>query len=104
MGKRSSFIPELIHGFLHDTEGLLESMEKAMREKRYSDFKDLAHAMKGSAGSVGAQSLYDVCSGVSGVSDEMLGKKASALMHDLVTQYESARYELLAYLERRAAG
>jgi two-component system sensor histidine kinase RpfC len=104
MGKRSSFIPELIHGFLHDTEGLLENMEKAMQEKRYNDFKDLAHAMKGSAGSVGAQSLYDVCSGVSGVSDEMLGKKASALMHDLVTQYESARYELLAYLERRAAG
>ena len=38
-------------------------MEKAMREKRYEDFKDLAHAMKGSAGSVGAQlTLYDVCS------------------------------------------
>jgi two-component system sensor histidine kinase RpfC len=104
MGKRSSFIPELIHGFLHDTEGLLENMEKAIRAKRYEDFKDLAHAMKGSAGSVGAQSLYDICSGISGISDEMLGKKASTLMHDLVTQYESARYELLAYLERRAAG
>jgi two-component system sensor histidine kinase RpfC len=104
MGKRSSFIPELIHGFLHDTEGLLENMEKAMREKHYGDFKDLVHAMKGSAGSVGAQSLYDICSGISGVSDEMLGKNASSLMHDLVTQYESARYELLAYLERRAAG
>jgi two-component system sensor histidine kinase RpfC len=104
MGKRSSFIPELIHGFLHDTEGLLENMEKAIRAKRYDDFKDLAHAMKGSAGSVGAQSLYDICSDISGVSDEMLGKKASALMHDLVTQYESARYELLAYLDRRAAG
>ncbi|WP_172425962.1 ATP-binding protein [Sulfuricaulis limicola] len=104
MGKRSSFIPELIHGFLHDTEGLLENMEKAIRAKRYEDFKDLAHAMKGSAGSVGAQSLYDICSGISGISDETLGKKSSALMHDLVTQYESARYELLAYLERRAAG
>lgn len=104
MGKRSSFIPELIHGFLHDTEGLLDNMEQAMREKRYEDFKDLAHAMKGSAGSVGAQSLYDICSGISGISNEMLGKQASALMHDLVTQYESARYELLAYLEKRAAG
>ena len=103
MGKRSTFIPELIHGFLHDTEGLLEGMEKAMREKRYSDFRDLAHAMKGSAGSVGVQSLYDVCSVISGVCDDLLGKEASALMHDLVTQYESARYELLAYLERRAA-
>jgi two-component system sensor histidine kinase RpfC len=104
MGKRSSFIPELIHGFLHDTEGLLESMEKALRAKRYEDFKDLAHAMKGSAGSVGAQSLYDICSGISGIPDETLGKQASKLMHDLVTQYESARYELLAYLDRRAAG
>ncbi|MHB1140826.1 MAG: ATP-binding protein [Sulfuricaulis sp.] len=104
MGKRSSFIPELIHGFLHDTEGLLESMEKAMRAKRYEDFKDLAHAMKGSAGSVGAQSLYDICSGLSGIADETLDKQASKLMHDLVTQYESARYELLAYLDRRAAG
>jgi two-component system sensor histidine kinase RpfC len=104
MGKRSSFIPELIHGFLHDTEGLLENMEKAIRAKRYEDFKDLAHAMKGSAGSVGAQSLYDLCSGIAGIPDEKLGKQASALMHDLVTQYESARYELLAYLDRRAAG
>ena len=34
----------------------------------------------------------------------MIGEKATALMHDLVTQYESARYELLAYLERRVAG
>ncbi|MEW6331534.1 MAG: ATP-binding protein [Pseudomonadota bacterium] len=104
MGKRSSFIPELIHGFLHDTEGLLENMEKAIREKRYTDFKDIAHAMKGSAGSVGAQSLYDCCAGISGMSDEVLRDTASGLMHNLITQYESARYELLAYLERRAAG
>lgn len=104
MGKRSSFMPELIHGFLQDTEQLLEAMEKAMREKRYKDFKDLAHAMKGSAGSVGAQTLYDICSNVPGMSDEELLKKVSSLMHDLITQYESARYELLAYLEKRAAG
>jgi two-component system sensor histidine kinase RpfC len=104
MGKRSSFMPELIHGFLQDTEQLLEDMEKAMREKRYKDFKDLAHAMKGSAGSVGAQTLYDICSNMPGMPDEELLKKASSLMHDLITQYESARYELLAYLEKRAAG
>ncbi len=104
MGKRSSFMPDLIHGFLHDTEELLHSMEKAAKEKRYKDFKDIAHAMKGSAGSVGAQALYDICSGIPGIPDEMLGKKAASLMHDLVTQYESARYELLAYLEKRAAG
>lgn len=79
-------------------------MEKAMRAKRYEDFKDLAHAMKGSAGSVGAQSLYDVCSEIPGIPDEVLGKKVSSLMHELITQYESVRYELLVYLDKRAAG
>ncbi len=103
MGKRSAFIPELIHGFLHDTEQLLRDMEKAIREKRYKAFRDIAHAMKGSAGSVGAQSLFDICSSIPGMSDEMFRKEASSCMHNLVTQYESARYELLAYLERRAA-
>jgi two-component system sensor histidine kinase RpfC len=104
MGKRSSFIPELIHGFLQDTERLLGEMETALRGKKYGEFKDLVHAIKGSAGSVGAQALYDICASVQDSSDEALRNNASSLMHDLITQYESARYELLAYLERRAAG
>lgn len=103
MGKRSAFIPELIHGFLHDAEQLLSDMEAALREKRGRDFKDTAHALKGSAGSVGAQALYDSCAGISAISEEELINKSSSLMHDLITQYESARYELLAYLKRRAA-
>lgn len=103
MGKRSSFIPELIHGFLHDTEQLLSEMEMALKNKKYGSFKDLVHALKGSAGSVGAQTLYDICAGVPQMTDAMLRDKASSLMHDMITQYESARFELLAYLERRAA-
>jgi len=103
MGKRSAFIPELIHGFLQDAERLLGDMETALRGKKYGDFKDLIHAMKGSAGSVGAQALYDICASVHGMPDEAFRSKASSLMHDLVTQYESVRYELLAYLDRRAA-
>ncbi|MGA9033103.1 MAG: ATP-binding protein [Sulfuricaulis sp.] len=104
MGKRSSFIPELIHGFLKDTERLLGDMETALRLKKYAEFRDLVHAMKGSAGSVGAQALYDICASMHGLPDDTLRNEASSFMHDLITQYESARYELLAYLERRAAG
>ncbi|MHB8743524.1 MAG: hybrid sensor histidine kinase/response regulator [Sulfuricaulis sp.] len=103
MGMRSTFMPELINGFLRDTEQLLHDMGKAIREKRYADFKDLAHAMKGSAGSVGAQSLYDVCIRAFNMKEEVLCNESTSVMHDLVTQYESVRYEFLAYLERRAA-
>lgn len=103
MGKHSTFMPELIHGFLHDTEQLLDDMQMAIKEKRYEDFKDIAHAMKGSAGSVGAQSLYDVCVRAYGMKEEVLFSEATSLMHDFVTQYASARYEFLDYLGKRAA-
>jgi two-component system, sensor histidine kinase RpfC len=103
MGKRSAFMPELIHGFLRDTEQLLGEMEMAIREQRYRSFQDIAHAMKGSAGSVGAQAFYDVCVRAFGMTEEALRSEAASLMHDLVTEYESARYELLAYLKSRAA-
>jgi two-component system sensor histidine kinase RpfC len=104
MGNRPTFIPELIHGFLSDTEHMLGEMESALREKRYSDFKDLAHAIKGSAGNVGAQALYDLSTKTCTMTDDALRREASALMHDLVNQYENVRYEFLAYLDRRAAG
>jgi len=103
MGKRSTFIPELIHGFLSDTEQLLSDMEAAIKEKQYGDFKDLVHAMKGSAGNVGAQALYDVCARVRGMTEDTLRREMGSLMHDLVNQYEATRYELLAYLKRREA-
>jgi len=104
MGKRPTFIPELIHGFLQDTEQLLSDMKDALREKRYGDFKDIAHAIKGSAGNVGAQSLYDLSAKICAMTNDALQREASTLMHNLVTQYESVRYEFLAYLDRRAAG
>ncbi|MHB8624431.1 MAG: hybrid sensor histidine kinase/response regulator [Sulfuricaulis sp.] len=102
MGKHSTFMPELIHGFLRDTELLLDDMQIAIKKKRFKDFKDLVHAMKGSAGSVGAQTLYDTCIRAFGIKEEALPSEAASLMHELVTQYESARYEFLAYLKRRA--
>jgi len=103
MGKRSTFIPELIHGFLSDTEQLLSDMEAAIRDKQYGDFRDLVHAMKGSAGNVGAQALFDACARVHGMTEETLHREMGSLMHDLVNQYEATRHELLTYLKRRAA-
>jgi two-component system, sensor histidine kinase RpfC len=104
MGKRSSFIPDLINGFLQDTETMLNEMKTTIKQKNFADFKDLVHAVKGSAGSVGAQALYDACTVIGEMQEETLLKESTSLMHDLVTQYESARYELQGYLRRRAAG
>ena len=101
LGKRTDFVARLIRGFLEDTETLLGEMQQALLAQRYSEFKDLAHALKGSAGSVGAEALHQLAAGVGRLTRDELHAQATALMHDIVNAYETARYELLAYLEGR---
>jgi len=101
LGKHSDFIARLIHGFLEDTEALLGKMQQTLLEQRYSEFKDIAHALKGSAGSVGAEALHQLAAGVGRLTHDEIRIQATALMHDIVNAYETARYELLAYLEGR---
>jgi two-component system sensor histidine kinase RpfC len=101
LGKRSDFVIRLIHGFLEDTEALLGKMQQALLEQRYNEFKDIAHALKGSSGSVGAEALHQIATGIGRLTHDELRLQATALMHDLVNAYETARYELLAYLDGR---
>ena len=101
LGKRSDFVTRLVHGFLEDTEALLGKMQQALLEQRYSEFKDIAHALKGSSGSVGAEALHQLVTGIGRLTHDELHTQATAQMHDLVNVYETARYELLAYLDGR---
>ncbi len=101
LGKHTDFVARLIHGFLEDTEALLEQMQQTLLEQRYSGFKDLAHALKGSAGSVGTETLHQLATGIGRLTHDELRIQATALMHDLVNAYETARYELLSYLDGR---
>lgn len=103
IGKRSGFMTDLIHGFLNDGEELLQKMQQSLQQKRFNEFKDIAHALKGSAGGVGARVLYDMLTGIGRIPQEQLETEGSELMHELVTQFEAARFELLAYLDRRMA-
>ena len=103
LGQSSDFVDRLIQGFLGDTETLLGHMQQTLLQHRYSEFKDLAHALKGSAGSVGAETLHHLATAIGPLTHDELHAQASARMHDLVNAYESARYDLLAYLEDRRA-
>jgi len=60
----SSFMNVLIQGFIDDTSELLSKMEKALSDKEYESFREWAHALKGSAGSIGAQRIHDLCKNI----------------------------------------
>jgi two-component system, sensor histidine kinase RpfC len=101
LGKRTDFVARLIRGFLDDTEELLGKMQRTLLEQRYSEFKDIAHALKGSSSSVGAEALHQITAGIGRLTHDEIHTQTTALMHSLVNAYETARYELLAYLEQR---
>ena len=60
----NKFIKTLIHSFISDTKSLLISMEKALSENNVESYLEFAHALKGSAGSIGALQIHNLCRSV----------------------------------------
>jgi two-component system sensor histidine kinase RpfC len=61
LSNEPDFLTNLLNGFLDDTERQLTLMEQAITSHDFSCFKEYAHALKGSAGSVGASLLHMKC-------------------------------------------
>lgn len=55
------FINNLVHGFIADAKSLLSAMEKALSDKNFESYLELAHALKGSSGSIGAIEIHNLC-------------------------------------------
>lgn len=59
--KREEFLHAVILGFLAETEKQIEAMQIALSNREYLAFKNIAHAIRGGAGNVGAESLEKIC-------------------------------------------
>ena len=57
----NEFTNTLVNSFYDDTKKLLTDMEIALSSKNHRLFLEYAHAIKGSAGSIGAQRIHDYC-------------------------------------------
>jgi two-component system sensor histidine kinase RpfC len=55
------FINTLVNSFYADTSKLLTNMEIALSSNNHKLFLEYTHALKGSAGSIGAQRIHDYC-------------------------------------------
>jgi two-component system sensor histidine kinase RpfC len=61
LSEDSKFINDIINGFTKDSKNLLAGMEFALSRRDYSSYNEHLHALKGCAGSVGAEQLYIAC-------------------------------------------
>ena len=56
-----TFITEIVEGYTKDTVNLLTAMEVALAKRDCNSYKEFLHALKGCAGSIGAEQLYNEC-------------------------------------------
>ncbi len=92
----NGFTNTLINGFYSDTEKLLEEMEKALARNNHVEFLDHAHALKGSAGSIGACKIHDYCKTL--LLNETDCSEYIPILRELISAFKDTRIKLDAYI------
>jgi two-component system, sensor histidine kinase RpfC len=101
IGSGNVFMQELINGFIQDGEALMRQMEAAVAAGQYDALRDLVHAIKGSAATLGAEQLCATCSSIHAQTKlelEAGGPRILKVVHD---QFRQACVSLIEYLKKR---
>ncbi len=100
LSKSVDFMNDLIQGFLKDTEKLVNQIEIAITQEKFSSVEDYAHAIKGSARSIGAVSLAHVASQIQDNVHAGILVGLPALGSELSHEFELTESALNKYLEK----
>ena len=79
-----TFVERLLTGFRADTDRLVREISTALSERKYDAVKDLAHALKGGAASVGATQLTQFAKRLEKTPPDMLRMKAAQWIEQLL--------------------
>jgi two-component system sensor histidine kinase RpfC len=99
IGSGNNFMPDLVNGFVQDGEALLRQMEAAIAAEQFDALRDLVHAMKGSAVTLGAEQLCKTCADLNAQSNPELQAGGQRVLKVVREQFQQARSALLDYLK-----
>jgi len=100
ISSENTFMPELLNGFIQDGEALLRQMEAAVAAEQHETLRDLVHAMKGSAVTLGAEQLCKTCAGLSGQTAAEMEASGARVLKVVREQFHHAHASLLEYLKK----
>jgi len=78
-----TFVVRLIEGFFADADRLSREIVEAITNRRYELVKDVAHALKGGAGSVGAVQLVQFAKRLENASNDSIRLRSSQWIEEL---------------------
>jgi len=101
LGGGLEFVAELTDGFVKGAELLFEQLESAIIARDLSQFRDLSHALKGSAGSVGARRLHELSGHACRISERDFVRIAPMLESEMRVAFAETRGVLKSYINER---
>ncbi len=101
LGSSPEFLKDLVEGFLKDGSTLIADMRNALEAGQFQRYRDAAHALKGSAGGVGARSLFEISSRACKLPDHQMPLHGPRLLKDMRGAFATAGGALRSYLRRR---
>jgi two-component system sensor histidine kinase RpfC len=96
VGANDAFIRNLIGIFIEGAEKRLSGMRHAAAGRRAEELRQLAHALKGSAGQIGASNLAAMAAGCSHAPDDAIARNGAAMVCELSEEYGRVRELLLS--------
>jgi two-component system, sensor histidine kinase RpfC len=79
-----TFMDRLMKGFHADTTRLVSELSDALSSRKYTEAKDVAHALRGGAASVGASQLVHVATRIEKCTPDALRMRSAQLIEELV--------------------
>lgn len=98
-GESDNFLEDVMQGFLLNGEQSIESMKSALHKQDYKTFKELAHALQGSSGNVGAEALHEMCREISRLDYLDLQASARELLNKAQDCFGATRLAMIRKLE-----
>jgi two-component system sensor histidine kinase RpfC len=101
MDPEGDFLGEILTDFISDTEGLIEAMADAVRERHIVGIRDVAHGMRSSAANVGAVRVHRICGEICAASTPDLERDSAQRLLALREEFERFRVAAMRHLEER---
>lgn len=98
-----TFIGRLLTGFKSDTDRLVKEISSALTERRYEEIRNVAHALKGGAASVGASQLSQLAKKFENATTESLRMRTGQWIEELLKTAQTTIEMLETYLAEDAS-
>jgi len=86
-----AWIQGVVAKFLDDAEGRIGRMRAALELRDAHGLRDLAHALKGSAGNIGAESMAEICRELQATAEMAETEKAVPLVSELAVIFDELK-------------